>query len=171
MNLYLIKRYIDDFYYNVKWYFKNQFFFFHELYSHRNWDYMHSLRMFQRSLELQIGAMERYSQEIEVDKECKLKLFKRAVYIISILEDVDIINQLVFERTGIKYEDERRPITYNECEEGDDFMEVNMDVTDNMRTFLKVSDEIENELWNELWDIIKGKESENYGFGLRDLWY
>lgn len=166
---YDIKNPIVYFYYNVKWYFRNQVSFFKILYSHRPWDYRYTLEITKRSLELQIRSIEKYSNEVDEDKNKKIKKFKRAIHIIDISDDIDAINLLVYERTGLKYEDHNTPFKYKKLEDGNFLIE--NETTDTFRFILKTHNEIEQELWNELWDIFRGNAEKQDGSDLRGIWY
>lgn len=144
----------------IRWdfwnFFKNVWKFKKQLLKHREFDSYYSLQMFQRSLEILLDNMKKYSYH--ETKNLKIQKLERTIELLN-WHTKDLFIELAEKELGIELIFE------------DSFLKI----TDDERKVLKRSDEIEKESWIELMKLLKGQESlklvEFDGSGLKSWWY
>lgn len=144
----------------IRWdfwnFFKNVWKFKKQLLKHREFDSYYSLQMFQRSLEILLDNMKKYSYH--ETKNLKIQKLERTVELLN-WHTKDLFIELAEKELGIELLFE------------DGFSRI----TDDERKVFKRSDEIEKESWIELMKLLKGQESlelvEFDGSGLKSWWY
>lgn len=144
----------------IRWdfwnFFKNVWKFKKQLLKHREFDSYYSLQMFQRSLEILLDNMKKYSYH--ETKNLKIQKLERTIELLN-WHTKDLFIELAEKELGIELIFE------------DSFLKI----TDDERKVFKRSDEIEKESWIELMKLLKGQESlkliEFDGSGLKSWWY
>lgn len=144
----------------IRWdfwnFFKNVWKFKKQLLKHREFDSYYSLQMFQRSLEILLDNMKKYSYH--ETKNLKIQKLERTIELLN-WHTKDLFIELAEKELGIELIFE------------DSFLKI----TDDERKVFKRSDEIEKESWIELIKLLKGQESlklvEFDGSGLKSWWY
>lgn len=144
----------------IRWdfwnFFKNVWKFKKQLLKHREFDSYYSLQMFQRSLEILLDNMKKYSYH--ETKNLKIQKLERTIELLN-WHTKDLFIELAEKELGIELLFE------------DGFSRI----TDDERKVFKRSDEIEKESWIELMKLLKGQESlelvEFDGSGLKSWWY
>lgn len=144
----------------IRWdfwnFFKNVWKFKKQLLKHREFDSYYSLQMFQRSLEILLDNMKKYSYH--ETKNLKIQKLERTIELLN-WHTKDLFIELAEKELGIELIFE------------DGFSRI----TDDERKVFKRSDEIEKESWIELMKLLKGQESlelvEFDGSGLKSWWY
>lgn len=144
----------------IRWdfwnFFKNVWKFKKQLLKHRVYDSYYSLQMFQRSLEILLNNMKKYSYH--ETKELKIQKLERTVELLNWYTK-DLFIELAEKRLGIEL------IFEGDCEK----------ITEDEQKVFKEADKIEKESWIELMKLLKGQESleliEFDGSGLKSWWY
>ena len=144
----------------IRWdfwnFFKNVWKFRKQLLKHRGYDAYYSMQMLQRSLEILLDNMKKYSYH--ETKDLKIQKLERTIELLN-WHTKDLFIELAEKELGIELLFE------------DSFLKI----TDDERKVFKRSDEIETESWIELMKLLKGQESlelvEFDGSGLKSWWY
>ena len=162
----------------IRWdfwnFFKNVWKFKKQLLKHREFDSYYSLQMFQRSLEILLDNMKKYSYH--ETKNLKIQKLERTIELLN-WHTKDLFIELAEKELGIELIFEDLFIELAEKELGIEliFEDSFLKITDDERKVFKRSDEIEKESWIELMKLLKGQESlelvEFDGSGLKSWWY
>lgn len=150
----------DLFKYNIPYFFKNIWKFRKELYRYREYDYIFSLIMFKRSLELLCNTIEFKGHEINETRLKKVTKLKRVIEILSYFEN-DSFNELAEKQLGFNYD-------YSYGLDQRDLMP--KEIKDNNWKIIELSMALENSLFQELLEILKGQDREIFK-GLNDEEY
>lgn len=151
----------DLFRYDIPNFFRNLWHFRKVLWSHKWYDWRHTMDMTRTSLEMMEKKMHD-GIEVRESRDKKIAKMQRAIFLMKAFGEDDFITMAEKELGAIVH----HPWEFEEVEDKPGFSQIKDQDTPEEREHnskvYKRAREIEEELWAELWNIFKGQDTSKF---------